>query len=158
MKRTLDVYLLNHLVGKLEQDESGRLSFRYIEQWLSSPFAHPLSQSLPLQEKPFTTKECRPFFAGVLPEEYKRELIARNLGISARNDFAMLEKIGGECAGAVSFLPINQMPLEKTSTEDYRALHDHDLATLLNKLPKQPLMAGEEGVRLSLAGAQDKIS
>jgi serine/threonine-protein kinase HipA len=33
-----------------------------------------------------------------LPDESKREIIGRNLGISARNDFAMLERIGGECA------------------------------------------------------------
>jgi serine/threonine-protein kinase HipA len=43
-----------------------------------------------------------------LPEENKGEIIARNLGISARNDYAMLERIGGECAGAVTFLPAGQ--------------------------------------------------
>src|SRR5580692_2410300 len=32
----------------------------------------------------------------------EREIIARNLGISARNDYAILERIGGECAGAVT--------------------------------------------------------
>jgi serine/threonine-protein kinase HipA len=31
--------------------------------------------------------------------------IAAILGINERNDFAMLERIGGECAGAVSLLP-----------------------------------------------------
>ena len=39
-----------------------------------------------------------------MPDESKREIIARNLGISARNDFVMLEQIGGECAGAVTFI------------------------------------------------------
>jgi len=48
-----------------------------------------LSQSLPLAKKRFNKRECRPFFAGILPEEAKREIIARNLGISARNDFAL---------------------------------------------------------------------
>ena len=45
------------------------------------------------------------FFAGVLPEGRSRELIARILGISETNDFAFLERIGGECAGAVTPLP-----------------------------------------------------
>ena len=40
----------------------------------------------------------------------------------------------------------------------YRALSNDGLATILASLPKRPLMAGEEGIRLSLAGAQDKIT
>ena len=106
MQRTLDVYLHRHRVGTLTQNDQGDIAFEYDEDWLGSPKAKPLSQSLPLARKRFNRKECRPFFAGVLPEESKREIIARNLGISASNDFAMLEQIGGECAGAVTFLPI----------------------------------------------------
>jgi hypothetical protein len=34
------------------------------------------------------------FFGGLLPEADSRDQIARNLGISANNDFAMLERIG----------------------------------------------------------------
>ena len=100
MARTLDVYLHQHLVGKLNQDDHGNMGFDYVENWLANPTAIPLSQSLPLAKKHFNRNECRGFFAGVLPDESKREIIARNLGISARNDFAMLEQIGGECAGA----------------------------------------------------------
>ena len=39
----------------------------------------PLSHSLPLRMERFTRKERRGFFAGILPEENKREIIARNL-------------------------------------------------------------------------------
>jgi hypothetical protein len=59
------------------------------------------------------------FFAGILPDESKCEIIAHNLGISARNDFAMLERIGGECAGAVTFIPAGQALPVRVS----RALH-----------------------------------
>ena len=41
---------------------------------------------------------------------------------------------------------------------DYRELTDKELADILRTLPKRPLLAGEQGVRLSLAGAQDKIA
>src|SRR6266568_4330230 len=105
MARTLDVYLHNELVGHLIQDDGGQMVFDYTESWLQKPGARPLSQSLPLRIERFTRKECRGFFAGILPEENKREIVARNLGISARNDYAMLERIGGECAGAVTFVP-----------------------------------------------------
>ena len=99
MARALDVYLHNHLVGNLIQDNGAQMAFRYAESWLNTASATPLSQSLPLRKERFGRKECRGFFAGILPEESKREIIARNLGISARNDYAMLEHIGGECAG-----------------------------------------------------------
>jgi serine/threonine-protein kinase HipA len=155
MQRTLDVYLHRHRVGTLTQNDQGDIAFEYDEDWLGSPKAKPLSQSLPLARKRFKRKECRPFFAGILPEESKREIIARNLGISARNDFAMLEQIGGECAGAVTFLP-KGTPLPDQE-DAYRQLSEAELASILRTLPKRPLMAGEAGIRLSLAGAQDKI-
>ena len=102
-----------------------------------------------------TANDCRGFFAGILPDESQREIIARNLGISARNDFAMLEQIGGECAGAVTFIPEGTSLPEREDT--YRPISRPELAEILRTLPRRPLLAGEEGIRLSLAGAQDKI-
>jgi serine/threonine-protein kinase HipA len=40
----------------------------------------------------------------------------------------------------------------------YRKLTDHGLEALLKELPARPLLAGEQGIRLSLAGAQDKLA
>jgi len=92
MPRMLDVDLHEHLVGHLIQDDGGRMSFEYLESWLAQPGAAVLSQSLPPRKEHFPAKECRGFFAGILPEGNKREIIARNLGISARNDYAMLNR------------------------------------------------------------------
>ena len=156
MARTLDVYLHNDLVGHLVQDDGGGMVFDYVESWLNKRGATPLSQSLPLRQKRFQRTECRGYFAGILPDEGKREIIARNLGISARNDYAMLERIGGECAGAVTFIPAGQGLPERNYS--YRKLSAEELAAILKDLPKRPLLAGEEGIRLSLAGAQDKVA
>jgi serine/threonine-protein kinase HipA len=156
MSRILDVYLHRQRAGALTQNNQGDIVFEYDGNYLGNPSARPLSQSLPLAQKRFNRRECRPFFAGVLPEESKREIIAHNLGISAKNDFALLEQIGGECAGAVTFLP-KGTPLP--ACEDaYRPLSETELASILRSLPKRPLLAGEAGIRLSLAGAQDKIA
>jgi serine/threonine-protein kinase HipA len=156
MARTLDVYLLNDLIGHLIQDDGGQMVFDYAESWLHKPGATPLSHSLPVRENRFKRNECRGFFAGILPEQSQREIIARNLGISARNDFAMLERIGGECAGAVTFMPAGEpMPPRDYG---YRKLSAGELASILKELPKRPLLAGEKGIRLSLAGAQDKLA
>jgi serine/threonine-protein kinase HipA len=156
MARTLDVYLNCELVGHLIQDDGGQMVFDYAASWLSRPGAQPLSHSLPLRAERFKQNECRGFFGGILPEEAKREIIARNLGISARNDYSLLERIGGECAGAVTFVPAGE-PLPARNG-DYRALSDAELAAVLRELPRRPLLAGETGIRLSLAGAQDKIA
>lgn len=156
MPRKLDVYLRHELTGQLIQDEHGQMSFFYAESWLKNPKATPLSQSLPVRKERFSQNECRGFFAGVLPEQGQREIIAKNLGISARNDVAMLEQIGGECAGAVVFIPAGESLPERNY--GYRQLSDAQLAEILKQLPRRPLMAGEDGIRLSLAGAQDKIA
>lgn len=156
MPRSLDVYLHEEPVGRLVQDDGGQMSFEYLESWLAKPDAVVLSQSLPLRKERFPARECRGFFGGILPEESKREIIARNLGISARNDYAMLEQIGGECAGAVTFIPEGQQPPERAY--HYRNLDAKELAGILRDLPKRPLLAGEKGIRLSLAGAQDKVA
>jgi serine/threonine-protein kinase HipA len=156
MAKTLDVYLHSEFVGHLNQDNGGQITFQYAESWLDRPAASPMSQSLPLRQERFSRNECRGYFGGILPEESKREIIARNLGISARNDYAMLEQIGGECAGAVTFVPTGE-PLP-ASDYRYRTLSSEELAAVLRELPKRPLLAGEEGIRLSLAGAQDKVA
>ncbi|GJL78885.1 MAG: putative kinase Y4mE [Nitrospinaceae bacterium] len=156
MASTLDVYLNNKLVGHLIQDDDGQMGFDYSKNWLKDPLAVPISHSLPLRETAFSRKECRGFFAGILPEENKRKIIAGNLGISAQNDYALLEQIGGECAGAVTFVPAGEPLPEKNYS--YRSLNETELADILTALPRRPLMAGDEGVRLSLAGVQDKIA
>lgn len=68
----------------------------------------------------------------------------------------MLEQIGGECAGAISFLPEHEDVPEDDNR--YRELTDDELGKILRELPRRPLMAGEDGIRVSLAGAQDKIA
>jgi len=156
MARVLDVYLHEMLAGKLIQDDGGQMQFRYTEDWLGSAKAVPLSYSLPLREGEFSHRDCAGFFNGILPEEAGRELIAKNLGISARNDFSMLAEIGRECAGAVIFMPEGEPLPEKEY--HYRPLDEAGLAQILRELPTRPLLAGGGEVRLSLAGAQSKIA
>ncbi|MCL4111551.1 UNVERIFIED_CONTAM: hypothetical protein GTU68_056223 [Idotea baltica] len=156
MSKQLHVHLYESLIGQLEQDKHGRISFTYDSSWLNSDGSVALSHSLPLRKESFKGKECQGFFAGVLPEEENRRIISTILGVSPHNDFALLEQIGGECAGAVTFLPKGQkLPPRAPS---YQKLNDSELAEILRELPKRPLMAGRKEVRLSLAGAQNKLA
>lgn len=154
--RRLVVYMAGEAVGDLEQDDSGLLEFRYRQEWLGRGEATALSRSLPLQSAAFRGKHARAFFAGILPEEEPRRRIASILGVSERNDFALLERIGGECAGAVSLLPEGVAP-PATGDARVRELSDGELLKIVTELPDRPLLAGEDGLRLSLAGAQDKL-
>jgi len=156
MARILEVFLNEQSVGRLKQDDSGSLWFSYNDEWLGSDSAMPLSVSLPLRTQPFSRNECRPFFAGLLPEEASRSLIAKAFGVSDKNDFALLEKIGGECAGAVSLIPPGERPMDGMAS--YREISTAELADKILDLPKHPLLAGQEGIRLSLAGAQGKLA
>jgi serine/threonine-protein kinase HipA len=150
----LDVYLYERRVGQLHLDPRHRFVFQYDRAWLAAGDALPLSLALPAREQPYADDEAKPFFANLLPESGVRRVIAHRLGISENNDYALLEAIGGECAGAVTVLPAGT---ELAVSGEYRCLTDDDLIALVESLPGRPFLAGEAGVRLSLAGAQNKL-
>lgn len=164
MPKQLAVWLLGEHIGTLVQIE-GRLSFSYATDWLeknttkdgSGGDTIPLSQSLPLKAEPFDDRAARPYFAGLLPEGSKRNLIAHALHVTGKNDFGLLDGIGGECAGAVTLLEPGQKPEAPDSAHEVRWLDGAQLLRLLDEMPKRPMLAGEDGIRLSLAGAQDKL-
>ena len=158
MAHELEVWLFKNRVGTLAMVD-GRLSFDYVPGWLSQPDAVALSASLPLQAKPFDDRKTRPFFAGLLPEGQMRRLIAQQLQVSGQNDFALLDRIGGECAGPVTFLePGQPLPVPvPINISDVQWLSDEEVVAVLDELPGRPMLAGKEGLRLSLAGAQDKL-
>jgi serine/threonine-protein kinase HipA len=157
MTRTLDIWWDGRLVGQLTQDKHGELGFAYARAWLDDEAAQPLSASLPKRAEPFTRRECRPFFGGLLPEESQRDAVAQALGVSRANDFALLDRLGGDVAGALQLLPPGEIPTAPALDQQPTPLDDAGLIRVLDALPVRPLLAGEEGLRLSLAGAQSKV-
>lgn len=154
MKSKLVVHIDKEIVGHLWLDERKRFCFQYEKNWLATSKI-PLSLSLPLRDDPYLDDESHSFFANLLPEQKIREVIARNLGISTQNDFGLLEKIGGDCAGAVSVFP--EGVTSSGSNNSYRKICVSELKEIVLSLPQRPLLAGEKGIRLSLAGAQKKL-
>ena len=156
MAYELEVWLFADRVGTLALVD-GRLSFCYASDWLTQSGAIALSASLPLQAQPFDDRKARPYFAGLLPEGQMRRLIAQQFQVSGQNDFALLDHIGGECAGAVTFLEPGQVLPAPTHNDDVQWLSDNEVVAILDELPRRPMLAGKDGLRLSLAGAQDKL-
>lgn len=154
MTAALVVRIDNEVVGRLWLDDRKYFCFSYDSNWLERSRI-PLSLSLPLRAEPYLDDQSHSFFANLLPEEKMRTLIARNLGVSFNNDYGLLERIGGDCAGAVSLYPETEDTPQQPAS--YRALSPDDLNSIIKELPQRPLLAGEKGIRLSLAGAQKKL-
>lgn len=84
--------------------------------------------------------------------------IASILGVSAANEFALLDRLGGDVAGALSLLSEGEAPPSPAHFDTPPPpLSEADFAAILDRLPLRPMLAGEAGLRLSLAGAQAKL-
>jgi serine/threonine-protein kinase HipA len=151
----LDVYWDAELAGRLMQNTAGVLSFSYDFSFLHSAPSG-ISISMPLQEPVFEGDLVKAFFSGLLPEENVRIRLSKYLGVSDKNSFALLKAIGGECAGALSLYPAGERP-PLVNVDDVEILDDIRLAEILELIKRRPFLAGE-GLRLSLAGAQDKLA
>ncbi len=142
----------NRLVGSISRTNSGTLSFEYADAWLfGAGFA--LATSLPLRKGAQETA----FFGNLLPEAASREYIAKAAGISADNDFAFLRIFGADCAGSLEITA----PNEETQTRsggDVLLLNDDDGAKLATKTGFAGYFRPQGRVRLSLAGAQNKLA
>lgn len=156
MAKELTVWLHNVAVGTLFL-QAGRLAFQYSADALAQADIPALSCSLPKRAEPYDDHQCRPFFGGLLPEGRLRNLLARQAQLSSQNEFGLLAAVGGECAGAVTLTAPLASPAPPPRQTDVRWLDDDELARVLEVLPRRPMLIGMEGLRLSLAGAQDKL-
>jgi len=132
-----------------------RFGFTYDTGWLAAKDSFAISRCLPLREPAHEDEAAHSFFANLLPEGDLRVAVCRRLGISIDNDYALLARIGGECAGALSIRAESDLPEDEEP--EYVELTKRRLDTLLRGESVVPLLAGGATTRLSLAGAQDKL-
>lgn len=160
----LNVWRDEQRVGTLWRGDDGRLmGFRYDEAWQRTGQA--ISHSLPLSRQVWQPEDklAHHWFGNLLPEEQARAALVKRLGIPD-DDFSLLAAIGGDCAGALTILPIDQMPPSRSSSspahDDYRELPLDRLTQWAGSRERYALMNDGNPAkrpRLSLAGAQDKI-
>lgn len=154
MSDTLNVFWGTKIAGSLRQDDADRFEFQYSSDWIAAAGAIPISLRLPLRPEPFDDESCRVFFGNLLPEGPTRTLITGKLGISESNDFKLLELLGGECAGTLSILPEGQ---RANSSGSHEPLSRKELDLMIERMSQNPLLLAHGDLRLSLAGAQQKI-
>jgi serine/threonine-protein kinase HipA len=148
MTDTLWVYLGGRRVARLEHAR-GRLELRYDDA--EQP---PLSVRLPARLEPYEDEDCHAFFSNLLPEGSWRDALCRQLGIAPGDDFGLLQAIGMDCAGAVA---LHSDPSWTPAVGRYRAISEAELSTWVKNPASRPRAELTPGIRLSLAGAQDKL-
>ncbi len=151
--RQLSVRLCDVPVGTLEL-HSGSMRFVY------ESAKRPLSLSMPIRTEPYANKACEAFFGGLLPERSQlKKIIANIYGLNSDSNFNLLAMIGFDCAGAVSLVaPSEPVVIDQSHKLKGKPLAETELKKHLDELPFRPLLAGVDGIRISLAGAQDKAA
>lgn len=154
-EKVLDVRLNGQVLGRLEQTSVGKMRFGYVEG-----AARAISLSMPVRVEPYEDDACEAYIGGLLPEsEPARVAIGRYYGANPNNNFSLLCAIGHDCAGALSLhAPDEEVPEVAAVPLAGRFPAEDELAEHLRALPRRPLMVGVDGIRLSLAGAQDKAA
>lgn len=152
----LAVLLYGQHVADLEQTQGGQHLLAYRDD----PGTTPISLTMPLGDGPFKQRVVDPFLEGLLPErESAREAMSRELGVSARNPYALLATMGLDCAGAVQFCTDDEVADVLARRGTLHELGDDDIEKRLTELrtnSSASWLAPRE--RWSLAGAQAKFA
>jgi serine/threonine-protein kinase HipA len=158
----LIVLLSDREVGRVRQDQRGRLKFIYNDEWREARGSYPLSLSMPLAASEHPHDVIESFIWGLLPEnELVIERWAKKLQVSPRSAFALISHVGEDCAGAVQFVRPDRLDAVLNSGPgDIDWLDESDIATRLKTLREDHSAwrrPGDTG-QFSLAGAQPKTA
>lgn len=148
----LPVFYEARLVGRIHIRTEGA-SFAYSPEWLQTRGAFPISVLMPLTHRPIEPQIFLNWASNLLPEASQLKAVSLKIGASADDVIAILSEIGRDTAGALS---VGQpgSPL----SGGWREIPDENaLERIIDELPNKPFLVGEDGVSMSLAGAQSKL-
>jgi serine/threonine-protein kinase HipA len=162
MSREIVAILDGRVTGRVVQDNRGRLSFTYNEQWRAADDAYPLSLSMPLALAEHGNAKIDPYLWGLLPDnEIVLDRWASKYHVSARNAFALIASVGEDCAGAIQFVrPERVEPMLAEAAPPIEWVDENGVADRLRALREDhaawriPRDTGQ----FSLAGAQPKTT
>ena len=105
MTEPLVVVAERRIMGEIQRDRRGRLTFVDDERWRSLDAAYPLSLSMPLVVAKHQHVKIEPWLWGLLPDN--EAILARwgqRFHVSPRNPFALLGAVGEDCPGAIQLV------------------------------------------------------
>ncbi|MBT0586772.1 type II toxin-antitoxin system HipA family toxin [Alteromonas oceanisediminis] len=156
--RTLFCSMNGFPVGELYL-KNGRLSFKYDHDWLEVGGGRAISLSLPMQRAEIKGEAVHAYFDNLLPDTSAiREHIKDRLGADSAKPFDLLDKVGKDCVGALTFTQApatgEMLPLSLTP------LSEGEVAQIIRdtRFEKMLGMNSDDDFRISLAGAQEKTA
>ncbi len=148
MSSSMNIFYNEQVIGKLILSYSDDLELVYTEAWKEKGF--PLSPCLPLKGG-HDKKDVKNFVLNLLPEGNGLEELCRLFHISKANAFALLNAIGKETSGALSF------GMQESMQTSFRAISKEELLERIKDRKKVPITIWDGKTRLSLAGVQEKL-
>lgn len=160
--RALGIWANGLRVGRWVIPANGPMELSYDPTWVASEEARPLSLSLPinLDGVPLKGEKVGFFFDNLLPDSPSiRQRVRERFRTRSAEPFDLLEAIGQDCVGALQLLREDKTPTGVKKISATR-LTDREVETLLrtSTLPAAPTGREEDELRISIAGAQEKIA
>lgn len=154
MTGRLHVWLRGQRLGEIDQLRNGRLRLRYDTEALDTYGlgARPLSLSLPLTDKRVQGDALERFLDNLLPEGAVRGALERAYRIRPGDTFALLTRIGRECAGAIQLTADAAAPGDGELVD----LEPSEVERIVSSLPTLDAPEGH-AVSASLGGVQSKV-
>ena len=105
--RTAQIFVRGELAGFLRETDEG-YSYAYYEEYLLSEDPSPVSLTLPLTGKPYTSKTLFAFFDGLIPEGWLLDVVVHNWKLNEKDRFGILLAACKDPIGNVSVREVSE--------------------------------------------------
>ncbi|MGY4158125.1 serine/threonine-protein kinase HipA [Bradyrhizobium sp. USDA 4461] len=163
MSKFLNVLMGGVPIGRLEQMNSGVLGLQYADRWLAADRIQiPLSMSLPLAARKQSGAKVANYLWNLLPDnDQTLQKWGQIYGVSPNSAFALLSKVGEDCAGAIQIVTDEWMAASAGSPGEVQWIDDAEVGSRLKRLREERTWTGRRDSdrgHFSLAGAQPKMA
>ena len=146
-----DVYKNNRLAAHLTRTANG-VQFEYTPEYVASS-SPPVAHTLPINNQPQLTAAggVPSFFAGLLPEGRRLQVLRRAIKTSADDELSLLLAIGEDVIGDVQIIPTGEIPnAPEPLVEVQKSFEEIKFSDLLNEFA--------EIDKVGIPGVQEKVS
>lgn len=146
-----DVYKNGVLAATLERDATGHVHFAYVSGYRGPQVA----STLPVlsQDSSVVGVGLPPFFAGLLPEGYRLDLLREHVKTSPDDELSLLLAVGSDLPGDVQVVPHGQAIPEPVTHVDGEPLSEMNFADFFDVVD----IAGIPGVQAKISSAMLSI-
>lgn len=154
----LVVVLYGRLIGRLDREPKGEVSFTYDPSYLGGRARPQLSMRLPLRPERQLSRRVLPFLDGLLPENREaRRQKAKGRGVSD-DPMSLLAVMGWDCPGAVQITPDDQVEEMLGQPGGLEPVTDADIGRRIARLRDHTAEWTLPEEHWSLAGQQEKFA